>query len=161
MAQARQQEEEYQAAMVSCLAGYGVKGIESVGGTVGTGGVTDANGNLDPGLEKLNEQASTACNAQVPAPDLWTAPLDDAAYQRMLDVRQCVIAHGYPVPEAPSEETWKEQQGPWNPYQVLMDPQITPQAQQPHIGEYEALMKACPQSGAGIYSLVPPDAFSS
>lgn len=158
MAQARQQVEEYQSAMLACLAEHGVQGIVAIGGPVATGGVTDADGNLPAGVQELQEAASKDCNGRVALPALWSAPADDAAYQRMLQVRECVLAQGYEVGEAPSEETWKEQAASgtaWSAYQELIGPGVTriPDA------DLRALMEACPQIGQGLQAYIGDDAF--
>lgn len=159
MAQARQQVEEYQSAMVACLNELGVEGLVSLGGPVLTGGVTDDAGNLPGGVQELQEAASAECGARVPRPELWTAPADHAAYQRVIELRRCVVAQGYEVVETPSEETWIEQAGSgvaWSPYTEL----VGESAARIPDDDLRALMQACPQSGQGLQAVVPEDAFS-
>lgn len=158
MAQARQQVEEYQSSMVACLAESGVEGIVSIGGPVGTGGVTDDEGNLPAGVQELQESAATECTERVPLPSAWTLPPDDAAYERMLDVRRCLSSHGYDLPDPPSAEVWKEQAESgtaWNPYEILLDP-TSPLVSD---DELRTLMEACPQSGHGLQTFLGDDAF--
>lgn len=158
MAQVRQDVERYTSEMLACLDEFGVTGTVAIGGRVLTGGITDDKGNLPPGVRELQDKASAECNARVEPPSAWVAPADAAAYARMLDVRACLIAQGRELPEAPSEEAWIEQAAtglPWNPYQVLVDPEA------PRIPDTElaALMQTCPQSGPGQVVYVPESAF--
>lgn len=158
MAQVRQDVERYTSEMLACLDEFGVTGIVAIGGRVAGGGITDDKGNLPPGVRELQEKAFAECNARVEPPSAWGAPADAAAYARMLDVRACLIAQGRELPEAPSEEAWIEQAAtglPWNPYQVLVDPEA------PRIPDAElaALMQTCPQSGQGQVVQVPESAF--
>lgn len=158
MAQMRQEIEQYQSEMLGCLDEFGVKGIVTIGGRVLTGGITDDEGDLPPGVAELNETAATECNARVKEPSLWVAPVDAAAYARMLDVRACLVAQGHEIPEAPSEESWIEQASsdvPWNPYLVLTEPGATTISDE----DLAALMEACPQSGQGMYLSAPAEAF--
>jgi hypothetical protein len=155
MAQVRQQDEAYASAMISCYAEYGLDATQIIGGAVGFVDLADDNGQLPPGLEEVLETASEDCNARVPLPDhRGSRTLDDASYQRVLELRECIIAHGYEVPEAPSEDTWKDSAPylAWNPYVAMFDG--SPLMAQ---DELRSLMEACPQSGPNFYVEVPTD----
>ncbi|MDR0481864.1 MAG: hypothetical protein LBH13_01685 [Cellulomonadaceae bacterium] len=146
MAQARQEIEEYQAGIAACYEEFGLTPTIAIGGTVGIG---YGGGEPPPGFEELAEKAGLECDQRVPAPAIWVAPQDEAAYQRMLDVRECLSAHGWPTPQPPSFATWKEQEFPWTAYTVLIDPEITPVANQPTHADLRELMEVCPQGGTG------------
>lgn len=156
MAQVRQQDEEYQSAMLNCYAEHGLKGTKASGaGNVGLRNVFDANGQWLPGMQELVEATAKDCNARVPAPDHYHSGLDDASYQRMLDVRACIIAHGYDVPEPPTAEAWKDSspsESAWNPYEATFG---RASGVSVSFSEVRSLMDACPQSGPSFYVEVP------
>jgi len=146
MAQARQADEEYQTRMMSCLSESGVVGIPGLGGAI------VLEGNVPENLVDLQSEVFDSCAAEIPAPERWNAALDDNAYQRMLDVRTCIIDQGYELPEAPSAEVWMQSESweAWNPYQVLTDPQLSPTGTILDRATLAELMEVCPQSGAGM-----------
>jgi len=78
--------------------------------------------------------------------------LTDTAYGRMIDTRDCIVAHGFEVPEPPSAETWKDSdwQSAWNPYDDLVVGQNA-LAQD----KLFALAQACPQPGPNFQILAP------
>ena len=155
MTQVRQDDEEFQSAMISCYAEFGLTGVRTIGGGgVGFLDLPSENGQLTPEIEAVLEEASAECNARVPLPEHQGAVADDEAYGRMLSLRDCIIAYGYDVPEAPSAETWKDTpvSGIWNPYSAMFsDGSSLPQ------DELRSLMAACPQSGPGNYAEAPTD----
>lgn len=143
MAQARQEVEAYQSAMMSCFAEFGVEGDPTPGGEVLVSYRGGEDGELAPGVEQLVENALTECSERVALPSLWTAPADADAYQRMLDSRDCLIAQGYEMPEPPSLDAWTESGfAAWNPYQELTGPDVPVQ---PSLAEIERLTRECPQ----------------
>lgn len=143
MAQARQEVEEYQSAMMACFAEFGVEGDPTPGGEVLVSYRGGEDGELAPGVQELVETALTECSERVALPSLWTAPADADAYQRMLDSRDCLIAQGYEMPEPPSMEAWIESGfAAWNPYQELTGPDAPVQ---PSLAEIERLTQECPQ----------------
>ena len=149
---ARQQMEEYELAMVSCLEEHGVRAEVSLGGHVGAFGHThNDDGTEIPGAIDALLAASDACDS-VERPEHWQLPQDESAYERMLDVRECLIAHGQEISEPPSMEVWIDQ-GPgqaWNPYRDLMPGWS---ANPLPDDELIALFAACPQSGHGFMSI--------
>ena len=156
MAQVRQQDEAYASAMISCYAEYGLDATQTIGGAVGFVDLANENGQLPPGLEEVLETASQDCNTRVPLPDHRASKtLDDAAYERVLELRECILAHGYDVPEPPSAEAWKDSDPvhAWTPYLAMFGDAsaLIPQS------ELRALMEACPQSGPTFYVEVPTD----
>ena len=156
MAQARQAEEERVTAMVSCLEGFGVNAEPSLWG----GEVSivlehiDEHGNLPPGAAELASLAFAECNARVPLPQLWLdwGQPDEAAYQRVLDVRDCLATQGIETPSPPSFEVWREQEFPWGPYNYLFEGE-----RMFSDDELLALFAACPQSGHGRHVLWTDD----
>jgi hypothetical protein len=155
MAQVRQQDESYVVAMISCYAEYGLKGTRGIGAA----SVAFVNLPEDPATQVLVEAASADCNARVPLPDHEsTKTFDDASYERMLDLRTCILAHGYEVPEPPSVETWKDSdlESAWNPYTEVFDGPAGASISQ---DELRSLNEACPQPGPNyyvVYSAAPP-----
>lgn len=155
MAQARQEVEEYTASKLACLAEFGAEGVVGLAGTVGTGGELDENGNLPPGIDELNRRAAAECNARVPSPTLWGGAPDRAAYERNLDVRECLLSHGYESPEPPSFEVWAEAYTSfsgelWYPYMSITAPGSTVSDE-----ELAQLMVACPQTAFGLSEVIP------
>ena len=156
MAQVRQEDEAFQSAMIACYAEYGLEGVRLIGG--GSVGFLDLP--TDPATQQVAEAAAADCNERVPLPARRQGPklFDDEHYQRMLDTRSCIVAHGFEVPEAPSAQTWKDSDvaTAWNPYGVLFD---GPSGQPISMHDLSALMDACPQSGPNYYTWAPvPDA---
>lgn len=154
MAQVRQQDDAYAAAIESCYAEYGLEATRIIGGAVGFVDLMDEDGQMPPGVEDVLEAAAEDCNSRVPLPEHRSSrTLDDALYQRVIESRECIVAHGYDVPEPPSAETWKDSDPnlAWTPYLAMFDgsgPTI-PQ------DELRSLMDACPQSGPTFYAEVP------
>lgn len=151
MAQVRQQNEEYRSAMESCYSEHGLESTRAIGGS----SIGFVNLPSDPATQELFEQASADCNARVPLPDNeQDQALTDAAYGRMVDTRECIVAYGYEVPEPPTLETWKESDPwhvAWNPYEVLVGAgaiEITHD-------ELRALNDACPQPGPNFHVQAP------
>jgi hypothetical protein len=146
MAQVRQEDEIYQAGMMACYAEYGLSPVTSMGGGVGFVNLPD-----DEATSALMDKASADCNARIPLPShTVNKALDDAAYQKMLDTRACIVAHGYEVPDPPSAETWKDSPmfDAWNPYQFLTSSAVPD-------SELFALDIACPQAGPNTYVRAP------
>lgn len=151
MAQVRQEDETFQRGQIACYAEYGLTATATMGGSVGF-----VNLPTDAATEKLLDDAAADCNARVPLPERKSLhALDDAAYARMIEVRACIVAHGWELPEPPSAQTWKDAslEEAWNPYQVL----IGPGAQKIAAAELFALADACPQPGPNYVVLAPTD----
>jgi hypothetical protein len=112
---------------------------------------------MPPGVEEVLEAASEDCNSRIPLPDhQGSKALDSVAYDRLVELRACIVAHGYEVPEPPSEETWKDSSpnAAWNPYEATFrGPSGTRVSQD----ELRRLMEACPQSGPNYYVEAPTD----
>lgn len=144
MAQVRQENEEYQSGQIACYAEYGLTPVKATGGEVLFAFGPDNPRPDDPAWETWFETAAADCNARVPLPEHSVdKTLDASAYERMLDTRACIIAHGYTVPEPPSLETWldSDMSSAWNPYMYLIPGKSFTQA------DLLALDQACPQSG--------------
>ncbi len=149
MARARQDVEEYQTAMAACLEDHGVFAHVSVGGPV-LPGVTRPQADAEAADFDIEGDAQLACMEVVPEPSHWVDLPTSDDYARMLEVRACIVAHGHELPEPPSVEVWLESQFPWNPWEVLTGQGggLSPDA------DVSALMQACPQSGAGLLTLI-------
>jgi hypothetical protein len=150
MSQARQELEEYQSALMTCYSEHGVQGIVMVGGSVAAVTPTGASGEPLAGAQQLVEQAVDECDGQVTRPSVWSAPQDKSAYQRMLDVRSCLVAHGHNISEPPSMEVWLEQGSSeaWNPYSQLLSG-FADKGRELSDDEALHLLEICPQTGIG------------
>ncbi|MCL1899578.1 MAG: hypothetical protein FWG11_03490, partial [Promicromonosporaceae bacterium] len=98
MASFRQDMEEWQLEQMACFAERGVTVTPAA-----SGGVHLPIVNLiadPPGTQDLIDEAMWDCSELVGRFDWWQVPLDEDVYQRILESRECVIAHGYEVPEA-------------------------------------------------------------
>jgi len=91
-------------------------------------------------------QALDECNELFPFPYFGGQIANPELYQRMLDTRECLIAHGQPVPEPISQESWIQRGGNWVPISVSS-------AMNRPAAEFRALERACPQSGPHWSSL--------
>ena len=155
MTQVRQQDEEFQSAMIACYAEFGLTGVRTIGGGgVGFLDLADDSGQIPPAVQGVLDEASAECNARVPLAEHRSAVANDEAYARLLDLRDCIIAYGYDVPEPPSAATWKDSplSSIWNPYSAMFSGgNSLPQ------DELQSLMTACPQSGPGAYAEAPND----
>ncbi|MDR2723285.1 MAG: hypothetical protein LBB54_06130 [Cellulomonadaceae bacterium] len=91
----------------------------------------------------------------MPLPPLLTVTFDATAYAQMLDVRDCLIAHGYDVPIPPSQESWMEQgqngEEQWSAYVAAFWGDWKNSHMAPTISESELaeLNKKCPQTAEG------------
>ena len=151
MAQVRQQSEEYQSGQIACYAEFGLTAVRDLAGGVGF-----VNLPQDAATQALLDTASTECNARVPLPAFaQNETLDDTAYQRMLDLRQCIVTHGYALPDAPSAERWKESDpwySAWSPYSAFIGPDATTDLSDTDLF---SLADACPQPGPNFLSRAP------
>ncbi|ACZ30612.1 hypothetical protein Xcel_1584 [Xylanimonas cellulosilytica DSM 15894] len=149
MARARQDVEEYQAAMVACLEEHGVFAHVGVGGPV-LPGVTRPREDAEATGFDIEGDAQRRCGEAIPEPSHWVEQHGPEDYERMLDVRACIVAHGHDLPEPPSMDVWLETEFPWNPWDVLTGQGggLSPD------DDVSALMRACPQSGAGVLTLI-------
>jgi len=135
---ARQENEQYRISMESCLHSFGFETITSVAG-IPTILISNP---IPPGVSELANEALQECAEQAPDRSLRTATrLDEAAYSRMLDERNCVIAHGFQIPEPPSFESWRETSTPWTAFGYL--------GARPGRDALLKLNHACPQSAPG------------
>lgn len=144
--------EEYQAAALACFAGYGVNAQVSIGGAVIMWGVLDEDG-LEPAeMRALESLALASCDEQVPFPATWESSRDLAAFERQLDVRNCLAYHGVETAEPPSPEVWLEQEAAWSPY---LDDNVLALS----IEDRRELLNLCPQSGHGLVIIADPNYF--
>jgi len=71
-------------------------------------------------------------------------PIGEAAYQRMLETRECVIHNGFDIPEPPPLENWVAMQERWGAFGWI-NSDLTRE-------EAIALNYACPQIGWGSFN---------
>lgn len=141
MAQARLDLEEYQLRTLACLREGGFDGMIALGGLVSIHIPVDEHGNEAPGQLDLGMSVAARCHDAVPQPPLWESPQDEAAFERMLEVRDCLLAHGFDPGEPPSLDVWIDEFVPWNP-----------RAELSAFADYEIALDAlCPQSGHGLF----------
>ncbi len=148
MAQVRQENEKFQDGQISCYSEHGLKAVKTMGGSVGFVDLPQ-----DSATQDLLEKAAADCNARFPLPQhLADKTLTDTAYQRMLDTRACIVAHGFDVSEPPTFDTWKDSdwQSAWNPYAELVNATNSLAKD-----KLFALANACPQSGPNFEVLAP------
>lgn len=141
MAEMRRQLEEFESSLNACV-------IEA-GWADGTGTRTTED-TID-----AYTQVHRECSAKVlPDWELFDEAAWRADYPRLFDIRDCLIAQGYEIPEPPSEDTWVETAltgaMPWTPFNFVIDginngSIVMTQA------EFDELTYQCPQSGAAAY----------
>lgn len=126
MAEVRAQNEEYANAGVACLAAHGVEGTAD-NGTFGISYGPQSQGALTHMTDEEADALLTECSESLSLPDYVNNSADEE-YDRVLDLRECVIAQGYDMPDAPSREVWTEQwewtRDAWVPYyhEMTLDP---------------------------------------
>lgn len=157
MAQVRQQDEAFQAAMIACYAEYGLEAVRSVGGgNVGFLNLADESGQIPRSIEERLEAASADCNVRVPVPEYKSSVFDDAAYRRMIELLECIAAQGFETPDPPSLEAWLESganaASAWNPYTEMFAGSTVSDTTQE---ERRRLMETCPQSLPSYYVEAP------
>ena len=142
MAEQRRQVEEWDLAMQACFSRLGLEAQISRGGGVFIRTILEE-GETDTTMY-LRAAAWRECLDLHGQPAAWTEPADERTFAMMLDVRECLIAHGQTIPEPPALEVWVEQPHPWNPFEVLWhvmdDDEIGP------------LLDVCQQAGPGRLS---------
>jgi len=97
-----------------------------------------------PDLFDLMGYAEDACRERFPRPDMGGFEATLELYERMLDTRACLIAHGFEMREPPDAETWIALGGTFIPQQQL--PLSVRDSE-----EVIYLYEACPASGPVWY----------
>ncbi|MCL1899092.1 MAG: hypothetical protein FWG11_00970, partial [Promicromonosporaceae bacterium] len=105
VAQFRQDQEEFQLAQIACWAEFGFDKVNDPAGGVM---LADFDAEQPPGWFELFESAGFECLERTKHL-AWALPLpfDEEAYQRVLDTRDCLLAHGHHVSEPPTFEVWR------------------------------------------------------
>jgi len=131
-----------------CLAQHDVQGNEVIGdGWVEI--ITDDNTTEDWSATLVAFETCGALFDELDQrPIFGNASLDEAAYQRMLDTRECVIHQGFDIPEPPNLEMWIAMQGRWGAFGWI-NSDLTRE-------EAIALNDTCPQVGWGSFNWEPP-----
>ena len=141
MAEARQQVEDYQLFMLNCMNEHGVVGVVALGGVVITGGLLIGSEASEMNALEQRLEVEQTCDELAPTPEVWLGR-DHVAYQQMLDVRECLVSHGFTVAEPPAVEVWIEQSSPWNPYADIL-----------HQEGIRDVLNICPQVGGLVISV--------
>lgn len=131
--------EDYQWLMTACFEEFG---LNPETGTGGSTVVTRLGGSDLPIAEQManSKAAADVCNARYPFPDFGGRDATPELYTRMLQQRDCLIAHGHDIPMPPTEDVWLRNGGSWVPFSQLPNDVI--------MSDYgAALSRACPQSG--------------
>lgn len=150
MAQFRQDMEAWQLEEIACYVEHGVAATPAPSGGVQLPIITL--GESPAGMSDLIHYAMYACYARVEQLSWWRLPLDEAAHQRMLDSRECVIAHGYFVPEPPTYEVWREGGGGWLPHEFAFDAGRAA-GMEWTASAWSDLNRACPQPGPKTFGV--------
>ena len=119
MAEVRAQEEEYGRAGAACIRAQGLEPSADDEFSITYKGVPD--NPAPPEIDAAHDAALETCSEQIPPP-AYTANSPEAEYDRILDLRACLIDQGYEIPEAPSLDVWTEDfrtSMPWDPYFVF------------------------------------------
>ncbi len=125
MAQVRQQQDAENAKFFACLSSFGVAEQLRLTGAGQTAILTPSglSEEEEAAFQRTIDSVSEQCEAVT---EEQSAPPTTADYNRMLELRECLIAEGYPTPEPPSEAVWLQQftqpdkrYGIWNPYIFL------------------------------------------
>ena len=155
MAQFRQEMEEDAIAWVNCYAEFGVEAF--IGPSFMVLFPSDyVNDPTLPARSELRAKADMECFERLGQMRWWAVEIDVDAYQRMLDSRDCVIAHwpDVPIPEPPSAEAWIEDHGQWNPHRqwfhAMGQDRSLPRVTQTVWNE---LNDICPQPGPFIHGM--------
>lgn len=149
MAQLRQDKEEHQLEMLACFGEQGVQATALAAGDV----VVTHESPSPAGVLELIDEAMMACHEQVGGLSWFSLAIDDAAYQRMLDSRACLIAHGNMVPEPPSLDVWTQDGGLWNPHGQVYDNRLAETGESWTQTEWAQLNTACPQPGPAVFDV--------
>jgi hypothetical protein len=127
--------EAYQAAWSACITDLGFTPDKGIGGFSVVIRAATRGGSFSE-----MSAAADECNERYPAPDFGGHEATPELYARMLDQRECLIAHGQTIPDPPSEEEWLRRGGQWVPFS-----QLSNAIRSSDLGA--ALSRACPQSG--------------
>lgn len=151
VAQFRQDMEEDANAWIACFAEHGVEAVMGPSFTVGIPGPYPT----PPGWTELLDQANDVCWERLGQHRWHRVPIDAAAYQRMLDSRDCLIAHGHEIPEPPAMEVWIEGDGQqwdrWNPHREWYE--ARPSLPRLTAVEWAELNDQCPQPGPFVFGM--------
>lgn len=160
MTTVRQANEEYQQGMMDCLTSQGVSAVQQMSGSVATYVLLDEDGNAQPGAIELRDRVYEECLAEHSAPEHLSNPFDSVEYQRAIEVRACLIAQGYDLPEAPSEQAWIELMkggGYWSPYNDIHEAKGFEGTSD---AERLELTSKCPQTASTGFSLSTDDVWN-
>ncbi|MDR2703734.1 MAG: hypothetical protein LBB58_05285, partial [Cellulomonadaceae bacterium] len=119
-AQVRMEQENYNVSFQNCLQELGVSSKIIPGPFAPTVGSVVDGIPRSPERERVEHEAVDHCFDALPRPEYWSLPLDQVAYQRMLDSRYCIIDQGFEIPEPPSLERWLDIGGQWSAHGFVL-----------------------------------------
>jgi len=102
-------------------------------------------------VERL-DNAVNACWEQLGLFSWAALPVDEAAYQRMVKSRECLIAHGFDVASPPTVDEWISGGGAWNPHSAAWD-ELGAAGLSRDESVWVEMNEACPQPGPMIFSV--------
>ena len=98
-----------------------------------------------PETFEVADSAQINCRVQHPFPDFGGHDATPTLYARMVDTRDCIIAHGFEVASPPDMNDWISLGGNWNPFSRLSHDVRN------STDTMNLLLEACPQSGPGWF----------
>ena len=106
MAEVKQAKEIYNHQLADCYTNRGFEVSYSVEGDPSIRNEVSENGDIPPQVLELTREVLADCAEQYPPPAVLR--LNDAGreYDRMLEVRECLIHEGYDISEPPSKDVW-------------------------------------------------------
>lgn len=149
MAQLRQDKEEHQNQWLSCLEEHGLQGTALAAGDV----VVQHQVPTPAGLDELTSAAMMDCSERLGGLSWFTLDIDEAAYERMLESRACLMALGHPVPEPPTLEVWVQDHGLWNPHGKVYDNRLAETGESWTHTSWVQLNADCPQPGPATFDV--------
>lgn len=151
VAQFRQDMEEFQLAKIACYADFGIEVVKDPAGGIG---LPETDGELlsDAWIDLL-ESAGLECLERVGSLSWAHLPVDEEAYQRMVDARDCLVAHGHHVSEPPTFEVWRQDVHAWTPHGDLFDNLTLRQGIRISAAEWATMNAECPQPAQHLFSV--------
>ncbi|MCL1900625.1 MAG: hypothetical protein FWG11_08985 [Promicromonosporaceae bacterium] len=152
VAQFRQDMEEFQLANIACFAELGIEVVKDPAG----GGLpvmpNEGRGEVPAAWLDILEVAGLECLERTRDFAWFHLPVDEEAHQRMLDARNCLLAHGHHVSEPPSFEVWREDVLAWTPHGDVFHG-LQRQGIGTSASDWAAMNADCPQPAQHMFSI--------